>query len=304
MFVSFRRPAARHRKLKPLACALLLCTFLTMTHYIILRFRISVPPPTNLVIPDSFGVPLAIVMGKTKGENANWAYSMFPEWTPFVYSVDDEPGYGLRVPNRGRESMPYLTFIIDHYHSLPDIVAFVHANNRQWHNQDIGYYNDHVLRRLRLETVRERGYVNLRCRNSPGCEPSSVLPHNPSLVEVELNDTRSRFANIYAHLFEIDDVKEVPHVIGSVCCAQFVVTRERILQRPLSDYERMRSWVLSGSRPMNDYDVGWVFEKLWHVIFGQPPVYCISESQCLCELYGKCGPPGPRELKTVFEPVS
>ncbi|EEH16110.2 hypothetical protein PABG_06197 [Paracoccidioides brasiliensis Pb03] len=232
----------------------------------------AVPPPAGLVRPDSHGIPLAIVVGKTVGENANWAYKMFPEWTPFVYSVDNEPGYGLHVPNRGRESMPYLTFIIDHYYDLPDIVAFMHANNRQWHNQDISSYNDRVLRSLRLETVRKRGYVNLRCRIRPGCEPSSVLPHHPTFVDIDRNDTRSRFADIYAKLFELDDVKDVPQVIGGVCCAQFVVTRERILQRPLKDYVRMKDWVSSGSRPMNDYDVGWVFEKIWHIIFGEAAV--------------------------------
>lgn len=43
----------------------------------------SVPPPSELVNSDSRGVPLAIVLGKTKGENSNWTSDMLPE---LVYS--------------------------------------------------------------------------------------------------------------------------------------------------------------------------------------------------------------------------
>ncbi|OJD18192.1 hypothetical protein AJ78_01750 [Emergomyces pasteurianus Ep9510] len=310
MLLVFRRHAARHRSRSLLLLLLFVSlSFIVFINILGLRHPVkenqsSAPPPAELMNPDSSGVELAIVLGKTKGENAEWAYDMFPEWTPFIYSVDNEPGYGLYVPNRGHEVMPYLTFIVDHYHKLPGIVAFMHGNNNQWHNEDISPNNDEVLHGLRLETVRRRGYVNLRCRTGPGCNPSSVLPHNPSDVDIERNDTRARFADIYATLFGLDDVKDVPPVIGGICCGQVVATRERILQRPLSDYERMRTWALSGSLPMNDYDVGWVFEKIWHVIFGEGPVSCISESKCLCDLYGKCGePPTPREKVPVFHPV-
>ncbi|KKZ60333.1 hypothetical protein EMCG_04927 [[Emmonsia] crescens] len=232
----------------------------------------SVPPPSELVNSDSRSVPLAIVLGKTKGENSNWASDMLPEWTPFIYSVDNELGYDLHVPNRGNEAMPYLTFIIDHYHSLPDIIAFMHASRKHRHNQDISEFNDEILRGVNLEFVRKRGYVNLRCKTSPGCEPSSVLPHNPTDVDIANNDPRAHFADIYATIFALENVKDVPHVIGGICCAQFLLTRERILQRPLVDYVRMKSWVLTGSQPLKAGEVGWVFEKIWHVVFGEEAV--------------------------------
>ncbi|PGH07515.1 hypothetical protein AJ79_06250 [Helicocarpus griseus UAMH5409] len=205
--------------------------------------------------------------------------------------MENEPGFGLHVPaNRGREAMAYLTFIIDHYTTLPEITAFVHATHYQWHNEDISPYTSRVLRRLRLETVRTRGYVNLRCNVVPGCNPTSVHPHSPTEVDVQKNDVRAQFRDIYVRLFGLRGVQEVPEALGGVCCAQFVVTREKILQRPVGDYVRMREWVLmeSGGSGLSDFDVGWVFEKVWHVVFGEGAIFCPTTEKCLCDVYGKC----------------
>ncbi|KAK2737801.1 hypothetical protein FQN55_000912 [Onygenales sp. PD_40] len=257
----------------------LLCAFSWMiyTAYDDGLFLRSSAPPAELASPPSRDVPLAIVLGKTRRESVGWVYKMLPDWIPFIYTVDNEPGFGLHVPaNIGREAMVYLTFIIDHYDSLPDITAFLHSTHYQWHNEDVGYYNSAVLRKLRIDTVKARGYVNLRCKVEPGC-PSSVHPHNPTEIDVRKNDVRAQFRDIYVELFNVSSVVDVPQVIGGMCCAQFAVSKERILERPLEDYVRMRRWMLGqgqelGGPGLSNFDVGWVFEKIWHVVFGEEAV--------------------------------
>jgi hypothetical protein len=55
--------------------------------------------------------------------------------------------------------------------------------------------------------------------------------------------------------------------IASACCAQFAVSRDQVLKRPLEDYVKIRQWVMDTDR--DDASSGRVMEYLWHVIFGK-----------------------------------
>jgi hypothetical protein len=55
--------------------------------------------------------------------------------------------------------------------------------------------------------------------------------------------------------------------IASACCAQFAVSREQVLRRPIEDYIKIRQWVIDTDR--DDANSGRVMEYLWHVIFGK-----------------------------------
>lgn len=112
-----------------------------------------------------------------------------------------------------------------------------------------------------------KGYVNLRCSNEPGC-PIDVNPLEPTQYDIERNDTRAFFADIYMELFDVGP-SNIPAHIGGVCCAQFAVSRQRILERPKKDYERIRTWAME-SNTTDSFGVGWVMEKVWHIIFGMP----------------------------------
>jgi len=64
-------------------------------------------------------------------------------------------------------------------------------------------------------------------------------------------------------------------MLGSYCCAQFVVSKERILANPRDRYERM-SRMLFESSPDECHDIQGhsthclMFEVYWHVLFGEP----------------------------------
>jgi hypothetical protein len=179
---------------------------------------------------------------------------------------DPEPELLVAHSSRGREVSAYLSFVLEYYDELPAYSIFIHSNPDQWHNDLFGSKTSAVLKNLRREAVDALGYVNLRCEHNPGC-PVHINPHNPTQIDIDNNDARANFPTIYKDIF--GDTAVVPDHIGGICCAQFAVSRERIRQRPKSDYVRMMNWVNDKSLPyVNDYGVGWVFETLWHVVFG------------------------------------
>lgn len=58
---------------------------------------------------------------------------------------------------------------------------------------------------------------------------------------------------------------EVPDVVGASCCAQFAVSRDKVLERPRSDYVRFRKWLIDTE--LDDAISGRVFEYSWHSMF-------------------------------------
>ncbi|KAI9839832.1 MAG: hypothetical protein M1819_000022 [Sarea resinae] len=199
-----------------------------------------------------------IVIAKTQREDTNWVADYLPDWQRAIYVVDD-PAAEFHTPvNKGREAMPYLTYIIDNYDSLPRTIVFLHSHRNgwwtAWHNDAPYHDNVIALRNLRLDYVESSGYVNLRCSWSPGCE--AVQLKNQHITPA-----------VWKEFFQTD---EAPPQVGSACCAQFAVSREQILKRPIGDYQRYRQWVFDS--PLNDAKSGRVMEYMWHVIFGKDAV--------------------------------
>jgi hypothetical protein len=190
---------------------------------------------------------------------------------PFVYTTERSPEFGLLVPPtiRGREASAYLSYVIDFYDHLPEYSIFVHAFPEQWHNDLFGPYTLNTLKNIRFESIDAYGYVNLRCQHNPGC-PTGVYPLSPSQVDIENHDIRAYFSDAYQQIFSVTADK-VPDAIGNVCCGQFAVSRDRIRARPKEDYERILDWIAT-TKLTNDFGVGWVMEKLWHIIFGMDAV--------------------------------
>ena len=63
---------------------------------------------------------------------------------------------------------------------------------------------------------------------------------------------------------------KVPNKVGAACCAQFAVSRDQVLRRPLRDYQKLREWIVETEK--GDAQSGRVMEFLWHVIFGKDAV--------------------------------
>ncbi|KAF2822030.1 hypothetical protein CC86DRAFT_94696 [Ophiobolus disseminans] len=224
----------------------------------------------------------AVVVASQALENATWLNEYFPSWEKNIYRVDDDKA-PLTVPkNKGRESMVYLTYIIDHYDSLPDNVLFIHPNRYQWHNDDPDYDGLPMLRHFQLPYLEEQGYVNIRCAWSMGC-PNEIKPFAEEGEHREAVHAGGDYKKAFQHLFP---EKTVPETVGVSCCAQFAATREKIRERKREEYVRYREWIVDTE--LEDNISGRVLEYSWHMIFGKPPVHCPSAMDCYCRVFGLC----------------
>ncbi|KAJ5291782.1 hypothetical protein N7478_001033 [Penicillium angulare] len=254
--------------------------------------------------PHETASDVTIVAAKAKPEYTGWISEFCEEYqcTSYIYSLDEKPEEGFMVPyaRKGHEASAYLSYIIDYYDELRPYTIFIHGRPEQWHNDVGGPSTKNVLANLRYEAVSINGYVNLRCTNRPGC-PSTIFQAFPVMVDFDYQYLIDQLPQIFNDLLGIDP-SDVPSDIGHQCCAQFAVTKEKIQERPRSDYIRILEWIATTDMTDN-YGIGWLIEKLWHVIFGMPAVHCVAENKCRCDLYGWCGP-NPLTNNEVLTPIS
>lgn len=96
-------------------------------------------------------------------DTTSWWSNHMPGWMANFYIVDD-PKVDLTVPkNKIRESMVYLTYVINNYDDLPNDIIFMHASRFTWHNDDPDCDAVPAPRNYQLPHLQESGYVNLRC---------------------------------------------------------------------------------------------------------------------------------------------
>lgn len=201
---------------------------------------------------------------------------LLTDWCPsgcaiVPYSMDPEPEPGMWIPEttQGHEAGAYLSYIVEFYNDLPAYSIFIHSNEEQWHNDMFGPRTADYLRNLRFEAVDAQGFVNLRCTTAPLC-PDSWHLLSPQKQDLDYMYLLDYLPKIYAELFNTTE-DAAPQRTGNLCCAQFVISRDRIRRRPRSDYERMLRWVAT-TDVSDNYGIGFFMEKMWHIVFGLEPV--------------------------------
>ncbi|ETS80987.1 hypothetical protein PFICI_05989 [Pestalotiopsis fici W106-1] len=226
-----------------------------------------------------------LVTGHTKDEDVSWLRESFrgPEYLLKIYSVDGSNSKDLHTPmNKGRETMPFLTYIIDNYNSLSDINIFLHPHRYAWHSRDTLIPDTvELIHRLNTDRVARLGYINLRCRWSPGCP---VHMDTGSLVMGNDIPEQTIFGPTFRDIFGAD--AEMPALMGGTCCSQFAVMRETVQSVPLERWRYMREWIRTTD--LDDGMVGRVFESLWQYIFLGEAILCPREHLCYCDTYGLC----------------
>lgn len=226
----------------------------------------------------------ALVVVARSHDVVQWMDKVHSDWIQYTYLVseDTNPNKTLHVPaNFGNEAMRYLSFLIDRYDSLPDIIAFRYGHENSWHQR---FNAADEVNNLNLTTVRLRRYQNFKCE-VPCNQHIYLAETQRNGDDKKLISTRSDApvdAAIYEH-WKSWFGDPMPEDVAAACCAQFVVTKEAVYRWPKEKYIFWRQWLLVTS--LGDHHSGMVFERLWHVIFGMPPVQCESEDQCLCSIY-------------------
>lgn len=119
-----------------------------------------------------------------------------------------------------------------------------------------------MLQRLQINHIRKSGYISLRCVHVLGC-PVEIRPIESENETPDGDAEDATTGSFYKAAFEyMFPGEEVPAEVGATCCAQFAATREKILERPKSDYERYRTWLLETK--LKDDLSGRIMEYSWH----------------------------------------
>lgn len=226
-----------------------------------------------------------LVMGKLKNEDTSWIERELPNLQTAVYVVDDESAT-LRVPkNKGHEAMVYLTYIIDHYDTLPDTCLFFHSHKSTWHNNILlNLDTAFTIDSLSDARVAREGYFNARCHHDPGC-PDWLHLDRPEEEWDLVKKTEERYftSDLWQ---ELHPGAPFPASISQPCCAQFAVSKERIRTRPVSEYVRYREWLLNTD--LEDEISGRIMEYTWQYIFAGVSEFCPAMHVCYCDGYGAC----------------
>lgn len=143
---------------------------------------------------------------------------------------------------RGQEVPGYLNYILHNYDVLPDVVIFLHSNPFA-HGKNIlnniRYVVDHW-------TPQQIGFLhlneNVMCRSSGG------------------GGAWGRFWELLGF-----NLSHVPTYIKQPCCAQFMVTRDRIHLRPKWFYQQLLK--LTYTRSESAFQ-----EHYWHIFFGESAI--------------------------------
>ncbi|KAK9811078.1 hypothetical protein WJX73_000416 [Symbiochloris irregularis] len=192
-----------------------------------------------------------------------------------IYQADNETASNRVIRNMG-ETAAYLQYIVEHYDVLPKHMAFVHGHRKAKHMPDIVP----VLQNLQWG---RHGYANLRYVNitfkqwgawtGDWLHPSwpEQAPPRPEIVWDDLRISMSRnYAQMWSLLFE-KELGQMPEYVHAPCCAEFVVSAERVRKHSKQFYASLLDWLRHTS---NDrFWAGRIFEYVWHIVFGEEPIY-------------------------------
>ena len=222
-----------------------------------------------------------MVIPRLKSDNISWVSDELPN-VDTVFYIANDPLAALHPPkNKGHEVMIYLSYIIDHYDALPDIIIFMHAHRWTHHNNpSLSYDAAEMVRRLNGDYVTKEGYVNMRCHWAPGC-PEWL--HSGDIRESIQKQEELLLSRSWKELFPLDPL---PNALGQACCAQFALSKERVLSIPLSRFIFYRDWIMK--TPLSDYISGRIWEYSWQYLFKGQSILCPAEHICYCGAFGIC----------------
>jgi len=180
-------------------------------------------------------------------ENLNWL-RRFNNTKIHVYSKGDIaniPCIKITLPNIGREAHTYLTYIIERYDSLPDIVFFTQ-----------GRIDDHYKVNV-MNT-----FLNIKNTHS-GNHTFSDWEYNFRLLEWN-GHTLKPAECVFQDWFHkyVDSSIQIENGIQVYRGAIFSVRKQKILSRPKAYYEDLIKQL-----DENNTEVAHYFERSWYYIF-------------------------------------
>lgn len=195
-------------------------------------------------------------------EDVSWTADLGLPVVVYDKSGADPLSGTVPLPNVGRESHTYLQHIVRRYPEFPDYTLFLQGDPFPHLESGMDASGLGALaRKLAARGMPFKGmaYYTLKCDHL-GRPHQMKDPRNKGKWAGWNKDIP--VGRVYQELFQ-GPVPLQYHAKG--CAGLFLVSRTRILTRPLATYQRALDLVLADPQDANN--TGHAFERLWSVIF-------------------------------------
>ncbi|KAH7150210.1 hypothetical protein B0J13DRAFT_620533 [Dactylonectria estremocensis] len=226
-----------------------------------------------------------------------------------IYVADKPSSHNSLPQNKGNEAMTYLSYMIDHYDELPEVMVFMHGHRTAWHNNALLRRSSSLtVNKLRPEAVIQSGFVNLACdkvlqrtiKPVAGALGPSVLDLTREDWEAEDGGSKlnsqspeqlyGQYESLWRGLFPMPSDPPPPVQWSYFAGGQFALSRKQLELIPKSRLVFLRDWILQSS--LSSKSAGAVFETLWEAVFFQGyfnnTATFSTSAGCYCNLYGLC----------------
>lgn len=150
----------------------------------------------------------------------------------FVYQKSHPKSPNYINSNQGTEAGVYLRYIVDHYHNFPDVAIFVHAkpyeHNYLWLewikciSPNASFININNMSYIGNRSIRKWGSKNLHVENCYRDVLKIVWDLSNNITEFNRRVPITK-----------------PITISVTCCQQFIMSRSKVLERPLSIWKKL-----------------------------------------------------------------
>lgn len=155
-----------------------------------------------------------------------------------------------RLENIGREAETYLYHIIENYDSLEEYTVFIQDDTDN-HIPNISVFINQLKNTLNSKNPVFQFPCSWRKGGAPG--QRSVVN---GYVDLHTFSSRDGIAKATKELGIY-----LPEYYTTELCAFFMVHRDKIRERPLEFYKKLRTWLLA------HWGHGFELEHMWHIIF-------------------------------------
>lgn len=192
-------------------------------------------------------------------EDLKWLYEQDMEVVVCSKTIDSP-----KCPidkNKGREASAYLKYIVDNYDDLPEHIAFLHGHQTAWHQKG------------------KRSIISLIKDCAKYKEYDYISLNNYYWYDWGMDNQYVQYMHqIWDNVFRPYLKRDPPTYLSSDCCAQFIVSSDRIRKLPREAYLHWYNFIMNvDKKDDGGKSMGYVFEYLWHVIFGDADVVPYEE---------------------------
>jgi hypothetical protein len=207
--------------------------------------------------------PKLVIVVSKYNEDTGWLSKLRHPYVVYT-KTDDTSKYNVHK-NKGNEASAYLKYILDHWDSLPEHVAFIHAHESDWHHKK--------SMADKLNSMHVHGdYTNL---NDTDCV-TNIVKYDGRKIQIFFNDENTLSnepESVFEHMktWYVDTME--PHfgklregtLVTDRCCAQFIVSRKAIRRLPREFYERHYNWLMTTE--LENYVCSRFYEWTWKLVF-------------------------------------